>query len=156
MAVPATAAPPAAAAKADIGKRIIAALIDGLLAAAVAWIPFLGGIAASAYILVRDGLELEFMDRRSLGKKLMKLRPVRLDGQAMNIETSIKRNLPLCIGGIGAIFWVIPLLGWILAILLAAVGLMVALVEVVLAVTDPEGRRMGDKFAATKVIEVSD
>ena len=156
MAVPATAVPPAVPVKADIGKRIVAALIDGCLAAAVAWIPFVGGIAASAYILVRDGLELEFMDRRSLGKKLMKLRPVRLDGQAMNIETSIKRNAPLCIGGIGAIFWVIPFLGWILAILLGVIGLMVALVEVVLAVTDPEGRRMGDKLGATKVIEVSD
>ena len=147
-------APPAV--KADLGKRFIAALIDGLLAGGVSILPFIGGLIGAAYILLRDGLELEFMDRRSIGKKLMKLRPLRLDGQPMDVGTSVKRNLPLCIGAVGSIFWVIPILGWILAILLAVIGLIVAVVELVLVLTDPEGRRMGDKLGATKVIEVTE
>ena len=142
--------------KADLVKRFVAALIDGLLAAVVSLIPFIGSIAGAAYILLRDGLELEFMDRRSIGKKVMKLRPVRDDGAPMDVETSVKRNLPLCIGYIGGIFTIIPILGWILALLLALVGLIVGVVEIVLVVTDPEGRRFGDKFGATKVIEVAD
>ena len=155
MAVPAP-EPPVAASKADLSKRFLAALIDGILAAIVAWIPFVGGIIAAAYLLVRDGLELDFADRRSIGKKVMKLRPVRLDGQPMNLETSIKRNLPLCIGAVGAIFWVIPILGWIIAILLGIIGLIVAVIEALTVISDAEGRRMGDKFAGTKVIEVNE
>ncbi|MGC8915950.1 MAG: RDD family protein [Thermoanaerobaculum sp.] len=141
-------------AKADLGKRFIAALIDGLLSAGVSLIPFVGGIVGGLYMLLRDGLELEFMERRSIGKQLMKLRPVRLDGQPMDPVTSIKRNLPLCVGLVGTIFMVIPFLGWIVAILFGLVGLALAVIEVILVLTDPQGRRMGDKLAGTQVIEV--
>jgi uncharacterized RDD family membrane protein YckC len=156
MEVPPSVSPPPPATKADLGKRFVAALIDGILAAVVSLVPVVGGIVGTAYILLRDGLEFEFMDRRSIGKKVMKLRPVRDDGAPMDLETSAKRNLPLCIGAAGSIFVIIPILGWILAILLGLVGLIVAVVEIVLVVTDPEGRRFGDKFGATKVIEVAD
>jgi uncharacterized RDD family membrane protein YckC len=139
--------------KADLGKRIVAAVIDGVLCAVVAWIPFIGGIVAAAYVLVRDGLELEFADRRSIGKKVMKLRPVRLDGQPMDIGTSVKRNLIFVVGAVGAIFAIIPILGWIIAILLGIAALVLGAVELALIVTDPEGRRMGDKMAGTKVVE---
>jgi len=146
--------PPASPAKADLSKRFIAAVIDGVLAAGVSFIPAVGGVVGGLYMLLRDGLELEFMDRRSIGKKLVKLRPVRLDGQPMDPITSVKRNLPLSIGLVGLIFWVIPILGWIVAVLFGVVGLIVAFIELVLVLTDPEGRRMGDKLAETKVIEV--
>jgi uncharacterized RDD family membrane protein YckC len=157
MATPGGAAPaPApAAAKADLTKRFVAMLIDGLLAAVVSLIPVIGGLIGAAYILVRDGLELDFMDRRSIGKKLIKLRPVRLDGQPMDVATSMKRNFPLAIGAVGAIFWIIPILGWIIAILLGLTGLIVAIIEAILVLTDVEGRRMGDKLAGTKVVEVA-
>ena len=159
MAVPETAVPPTpspVAAKADLAKRFIAALIDAVLAAIVSFVPIVGGLAATAYLLVRDGLEIEFAKRRSIGKKLMKLRPVRLDGQPMNIGTSIKRNITLCIGAVGAIFWVIPILGWIIAILLGLIGLLVAIVEAILVLTDKGGVRFGDKLAGTKVVEVNE
>jgi uncharacterized RDD family membrane protein YckC len=158
MATPGNAvpAPAPAGGKADLAKRFIAALIDGLLAGGVSLIPFIGGIIGAAYILVRDGLELEFMDRRSIGKKLIKLRPVRLDGQPMDVATSVKRNFPLCIGAVGAIFMIIPILGWIIAILLGLTAMVIAIIEAVLVLTDAEGRRMGDKLAGTKVIEVAD
>lgn len=155
MAVPASAAP-SATTKADLGKRFIAALIDGLLAGVVSFVPFIGGIVGGAYMLVRDGLDLDFAKRRSIGKQVMKLRPVRLDGQPMTMETSLKRNLPLCIGYVGSIFMIIPLLGWAIAIILGLVGVVVAIIEVIKVLTDPEGRRFGDVFAGTKVIEVAD
>jgi len=142
------------AAKADITKRIIAAVIDGVLGWVVSLIPFIGGLAATAYWLVRDGLELEFMDRRSLGKKVMKLRPVRLDGSPMDIETSVRRNWPFAIGGVTLVLSVIPIIGWLLLVPVALAALIVGVIEAVLCVTDAEGRRMGDKFAETKVIEV--
>lgn len=149
------AAPPAPI-KADLGKRFLATLIDSLLAFGVGLIPVIGGIVGAAYILVRDGLEVDFMDRRSIGKKLLKLRPVRLDGQPMDIATSMKRNFPLAISSVGAIFWIIPILGWIIAILFGMIGLLAFIVEAILVLTDAEGRRIGDKVGATKVVEVTE
>ncbi len=138
------------AGKADLGKRFVEALIDGALAMIVGFIPIIGGLIGAAYMLVRDGLELDFMDRRSIGKKLVKLRPVRLDGQPMDITTSVKRNIPFAIG---PVIMVIPVLGWIIG---PIVAMVIGLIEVILVLTDPEGRRMGDKFAETKVIEVEE
>jgi uncharacterized RDD family membrane protein YckC len=145
--------PTATAAKADLTKRFIAALIDGVINGLLSFlvglaIPFVGGILGAAYVLLKDGLDVEFMDKRSIGKKLMKLRPIRLDGGMMDINTSIMRNWPLAIGSIISI---IPILGWVLGPLIAAVF---SIVELVLVLTDPEGRRLGDKLAGTKVIEV--
>jgi uncharacterized RDD family membrane protein YckC len=145
--------PTATTAKADLTKRFIAALIDGVIGGLLSFlvglaIPFVGGILGAAYILLKDGLDVEFMDKRSIGKKLMKLRPVRLDGGAVDINTSIMRNWPLAIGSIISI---IPILGWVLGPLAA---LVFSIIELVLVLTDPEGRRLGDKLAGTKVIEV--
>jgi uncharacterized RDD family membrane protein YckC len=158
MSVPGSAAPPApppATGKADLTKRFIAALIDGVLMAGVSFVPFIGGIVGAVYMLLRDGLDLDFMDGRSIGKKLLKLRPVRLDGQKMDIQTSVMRNFPLAIGAVGSVFMIIPILGWIVAILLAVVAVIVAFVEIFFVITDAEGRRWGDKMAGTKVIEVA-
>ena len=161
MAVPEGAAP--AVGKAELGKRIIAAIIDAIPAILIAFIlgmiPFIGGIIggllAAGWWLVRDGLDLEFADKRSLGKKIMKLRPVRLDGQPMTLEVSIKRNLPLAFYCVGYLLWIVPVLGHIVSIPIFIIGGLVGLVEAVLVITDAEGRRWGDKMAGTKVIEVA-
>jgi uncharacterized RDD family membrane protein YckC len=148
-----TPTPTQTAAKADLTKRFIAALIDGIIGAVLSFlvglaVPFVGGILGAAYILLKDGLDIEFMDKRSLGKKVMKLRPIRLDGGTMDINTSIMRNWPLAVGSIISI---IPILGWVFGPLAA---LVFGIIELVLVLTDPEGRRLGDKFGNTKVIEV--
>ena len=157
-------AAPAPAAKADLGKRIIADLIDAvpaiILGFVLGLVPFIGGIigglAAGGWWLVRDGLDLEFADKRSPGKKMMKLRPVRLDGQPMSMETSIKRNVTVAGYTVGYLLWVFPVLGHLLSVPIFLLGAVVVLIEAVLVVTDAEGRRMGDKYAGTKVIEVAD
>ena len=154
--------------KADLGKRFLALLIDGLIVMALSFILGMAGrtfsglglLIGAAYILLRDGLAFEFMNGRSIGKKVMKLRPIRLDGGIMDINTSIRRNWPLVLSsiimgiasvsfGIGmfAIAALLGIIGWFASLL--------GLVEAILVLTDSEGRRIGDKFAGTKVI-VSD
>ena len=139
--------------KADLQKRIIAGVIDAVAAMVVGFIPWIGGLVATAYWLTRDGLDIEFMNRRSIGKQVMKLRPVTADGQRTDMETSIKRNWPLAVGGVAQILLFIPIIGWILIPIVAFAALILAIVELVLVVTDPKGRRMGDKFGGTQVIE---
>lgn len=153
-------------AKADLGKRFVAALIDGVVAMIAAWILSMGGIrmyglgllAAGAYYLLRDGLAFDFMDGRSLGKKVMKLRPRRLDGGPMDLETSVRRNWPLALGTliIGLSYFIGGWGGFFFLSWLGALAGLLGLVEAVLVVTDPEGRRIGDKYAGTQVVETGE
>lgn len=154
--VPPAAPEGAVAAKPDLGKRAIAAIIDGAIAAVVGLIPVIGNIIGALYVLTRDGFDYDFMDGRSAGKKLMKLRPVRLDGQKMDIRTSIRRNWPLALGSLAFLFLFIPVLGWLLypLLLIAAIGL--GITELVLVLTSADGRRFGDKLGGTQVIEVDE
>ena len=140
-------------AKADLGKRFLAALIDGALCAVLSLVPVLGWLLSAVYVVVRDGLDVEFMKRRSIGKQVIKLRPVRLDGQPMDLATSAKRNLPFVLGLIGLPLLEIPILGWAVAGLLGVAQLAIGIIEIVLVLTDAEGRRLGDKLAGTKVVD---
>jgi uncharacterized RDD family membrane protein YckC len=146
--------PSAGQAKADLTKRFIAGVIDAVIAVLIGLIPIIGGLIAAAYWLVRDGLELDFMDGRSVGKRLVKLRPVRLDGSKMDIQTSIRRNWMFALGGVVQLLLFIPILGWLLVIPVGLAALGLGIVEIVLVLTDAEGRRLGDKMAETRVVEV--
>ena len=146
-------ASPAPVGKAILGKRLVAAIIDMVIGMVVGLVPVIGGLASAAYWLVRDGLEFEFMDRRSLGKRVMKLRPVTLDGSPMDIMTSVKRNWMFALGGVVQLLLWIPFVGWLFVIPVALVALAIGLIELVLVIVDPQGRRLGDKLANTKVIE---
>ncbi len=141
---------PGAPVKADLGRRIVAAIIDGVIAGVVGVIPVVGGLVGAAYMLLRDGLDLDFMKGRSIGKTVMKLRVLRLDGQAMDIGTSVKRNIPFAIG---PLIMVVPVLGWIIG---PVVAMIIGLIEVILVLTDADGRRMGDKLAETMVVDSND
>lgn len=143
-------------AKADLGKRFIAAIIDGALAGVVGLIPWVGGIIGGLYILLRDGLDYEYLRGRSVGKTLMKLKPVRLDGQPMDVTTSIKRNWMFALGLLSLALLLIPVIGWIALALLWVAAPIIGLVEIILVVTDKEGRRWGDRLGGTKVIETTD
>ena len=145
----------AAGGKADLGKRFIAAIIDAVIAVFVGFIPIIGGLIATAYWLVRDGLDVDFMDHRSIGKKVMKLRPVTLDGAPVDIMTSMKRNWMFALSGVAQLL-AYTIIGLLIAIPLAMLVFLIGIVEVILVLTDSEGRRLGDKFAKTKVIEVDD
>lgn len=140
--------------KPDPLTRFLAYLIDAVAVYAVGLVPVIGGLVGIAYVLVRDGLDYDFMDRRSIGKKIMKLRPVRLDGQPMDIRTSFMRNWPLTIASLAQVLWFVPVVGWVLLPFVVVAAVVVAIVEIVRVFTDPEGRRWGDLLAGTKVVVV--
>ncbi len=125
---------------APFNTRVIAAVIDMLVASGLAWgtLLILPGFASRlsyvvwiGYVLTRDALP--FLGGQSVGKKAMKLQAVTLDGQPLTgkWESSIIRNISL----------VIPVM---------------PLVELFVLLTredKPErGRRLGDEWAKTKVI----
>lgn len=138
-------------AKADLGKRILAAIIDCLIAVVPMFIPVIGAIAGAAYILTKDAIvyvigKNEEWKNKSIGKKLMGLKVVELSGQDVDIMVSSKRNITIAIGSILAI---IPILGWIAAVMVAPI---IGIIECILVLTDPKGRRIGDKIANTQVV----
>ena len=147
---------PSLGGKADLGKRFIAAIIDAVIAAIVGLIPMIGGFIGAAYMLLRDGFSVEFMDHRSLGKKLMKLRPVKLDGGAMDLPASAQRNWMFALGALTLALLYIPVIGWVLIPIVGLAALIIGVMEIILVITNEDGRRWGDRLANTQVIEVDD
>jgi uncharacterized RDD family membrane protein YckC len=140
----------------DTLTRFVAFLIDAVAVAVIGLVPVVGGVVGIAYVLFRDGLDIEFMQRRSLGKKLMKLTVVRADGQPMDLVSSAQRNWPLVFGSLAQILVLVPVIGWILIPFVIIAGAVFVIIEIVRVLTNPEGRRMGDGFAGTRVITAAD
>lgn len=105
----------------------------------------LGALVGAAYLLLRDGFDFKYMRGRSLGKQMMGLKVERLDGAEMDLMTSALRNWPLAL----------PLLSLfgLLWLLLAPIALAIVLVEAGFGLLSPEGRRVGDLLARTRVVE---
>ncbi|NKB90016.1 MAG: hypothetical protein GKS06_17530 [Acidobacteria bacterium] len=139
--------------KADVGKRVLAALIDCGIAIVMAFVPGVGQLLGSAYMILRDGLDLDFMNHRSIGKQVMKLHVETVDGAPLELMTSVKRNWIFAIGPLVPLVFIIPLLGLLLFPFLAFASLALGITELVPALTDAEGRRLGDKWANTIVVE---
>ena len=153
--------PPAAAAGAvgstpDTLTRFVAFLIDAVAIALIGLVPIIGGLTGIAYALLRDGLDIDYIRHRSLGKKLMKLTVVRLDGRPMDMETSARRNWPLVFVSLAQILAFIPVIGWVLIPFVVLAGAVFVVIEIVRVLTTPEGRRLGDGFAGTKVITAAE
>lgn len=137
--------------KADIFRRFIAFLIDGIIASILIYVPILGGIVSTVYTLTKDVIVYEItknpdFKNRSIGKKIMGLEVASLDGKDLNWEISIKRNLTLAIGSVCSI---VPIIGWIVG---AILGFIISIIEIVLIFSDNKGRRLGDKLANTQVV----
>jgi uncharacterized RDD family membrane protein YckC len=74
----------------------------------------------------------------------------------MDLATSVRRNWVFAIGALaGFVAWV-PFFGALAVIVLGLLGFLAGVYEIYLVATDPEGRRYGDRFAGTKVIEVDE
>lgn len=88
----------------------------------------------------------------------MKLRPVRLDGGAMDMETSVRRNWTLALGSAlsGLSYFIGGWGGFFLLTALAGLAGLLALVECILVISDADGRRIGDKQANTQVVVVEE
>ncbi len=131
-------------ADATLGNRLLAALIDGIVAAGLAWavqllniLPFieigsqLSWVVAAGYLISRDSLS--FLQGQSVGKRAMKLQAVTTEGVSLegNWRPGLIRNAIL----------VIPLC---------------SLVELIVLFTRQDSPkpllRLGDEWANTKVI----
>jgi uncharacterized RDD family membrane protein YckC len=119
-------------AKADLGKRIGAGIVDGMLMVTSAalyqrfdTIAFV--IVGAIYLLVRD------MRGQSVGKIMFGLTVIDLEnGKPATLRASIRRNIMLIVPGVN----------------LAAVVL-----EFRAIVRDPQGQRLGDRLAQTQVVD---
>lgn len=126
-------------AKAPVGKRVLAVLVDAALMMIVWFVfravhlGFIGGLLTMAYIFLKDGIDFGGLDNRSVGKKVMGLR-------VMNLAT--KQKCTYVDSLLRQILFIIPL-----------VNIVIALIEFVLVLVDPKGIRLGDKIAKTMVIE---
>lgn len=131
---------------ADPLTRWVSKFLDLLLAAAIAHVlPAVGFYAAVTYVMVADGLQ----PGGSVGKRLLGL-AVRGPHHTCGVRESFLRNsvvavpfalwLSLQTGG-----WLAGALGWV--VLIGALGM-----EGILLVGNPQGRRLGDEFAGTRVV----
>lgn len=139
--------------KADLVKRILAIIIDSVITWLPSAIPLVGGLIGAVYMLTKDAIVAHVTKNEewrgaSVGKKLMGLKVLTEGGQDIDLTASVKRNLPFMIG---PILMVVPFLGWIAAAVLAPV---IGLIESVLVLVDPAGRRFGDRYAGTVVVDV--
>ena len=130
--------------QASVLKRIMARLVDGLVAWALALvIPPVGILAGLIYLGAADG----FQKGQSLGKMVFGLEVLTRDGQPCDLKASLYRNIPFVLS---LIFGIIPLVGWILLVI---VGIPLVLIELWLVAVDDHGSRLGDRIAGTTVLE---
>ena len=149
-------------------RRFAAALLDGTLALLIALAPaaFVPGVLkgrmfgvglllGAAYLLLRDGLPYAEWGARSLGKRWIGIRPYRVDGTPLTWATSARRNAT--VAGAAAVWAALYLVGGYRGIpfgeILLYLAAAVVAAEAVLAAIDPVGRRLGDRWAGTRVIE---
>ncbi|MBI5755564.1 MAG: RDD family protein [Nitrospirae bacterium] len=126
--------------KANILNRFVARFIDLIIAAALSKLLHpVGFFAGLTYLLIADG----FFDGRSLGKKIIKLRTIKADGELCTYRDSILRNLTIAAG---YLFFFIPYIGWLFTLILYAV-------EGLVIVGNEKGLRIGDELAKTFIIE---
>jgi len=132
--------------KANLGRRIVASLIDGVISLVIGLVPLVGGLVAAAFMLTRDGL----FDGQSPGKRIMGLKVVSMgSGREATYADSIRRN---AIFAIPDLVMVIPVIGVVIGVPLA-VALFA--VETVFVLTDPRGLRLGDRFGRTMVVDAA-
>ena len=142
--------------KADLVKRGLAIAIDVVIAVLLSRIPVIGGLAGIGYMLFRDGISLESLNRQSLGKKIMGLKTMRLDGLPVDFPVSIRRNWMFALVTLaGIVFWM-PVLKFVAVLAAGFFSLLIGAFEIYLVFTDKEGRRWGDTFAGTKVVEIDE
>jgi len=122
-------------AKADMGRRLGAATVDGLLLTtcllsyrSLDSVLFL--FAAAIYVLLRDAL---FVRGQSVGKFFFSLLVVSLvTGRPCSRAESVRRNLLFLVPGLNVV---------------------AVILETVTTVRDPQGLRLGDRLAQTQVVE---
>ncbi len=129
--------------KAKFLNRVVAYLIDIVIANIFGLIPVLGGIIGFLFFLFRDGIG----DGNGVGKGLMGLKVVKSpSGAPISYNDSVKRNLNFALP---SLLLLIPVLGHFIYFF---VMLIILIVELVYVVKREDGRRFGDLWAETHVV----
>ena len=107
------------------------------------------------YLLLRDAIPYAEWGSRSLGKRWIGIRPYAVSGEPLTWRLSMRRNATLA--GAATVWAVLYLIGGYKGIpfgefVLGAAGIVI-LFEAVLVAIDPAARRLGDRWAKTRVIE---
>lgn len=129
----------------DPVTRIIGKLIDFLLFLFFTQIfqPY-GTAGGIIYLFIADG----FHNGKSLGKYLTGSSVVDFStGEVCSFKSSIIRNFPI---GLIALFYVIPIIGWLLFI---TAGVLIIAIETYFVFRDSHRQRIGDTIANTVVIK---
>ena len=101
-------------------------------------------LAAFLYVLICDG----FRDGRSLGKRVVGLQVINTTtGKPATFRDSIVRN---CTVAIPVLFFMVPLVGWVLWFL---IGIPILAIEIYLMTRLEQHARLGDTMADTQVSE---
>jgi hypothetical protein len=149
-------------------RRFAAAFLDVAIAMTFALVPAaltqgpaqgrvfgVGLLVGTAYLLLRDGIPYAEWGARSLAKRWLGIRPYPVSGEAMTWRHSFRRNLTVAASfGIPALIYLIgghkgiPFGDWVIY-----ATLVVLLFEAALVGIDPIGRRIGDRFAQTRILE---
>ncbi len=143
--------------KAEPIKRLAAFVADVVIASIpvfVFWLvyPLIGWVLYTLYLLMRDGLEYPFMDRRSVGKYFLNLRPITIDGGYTDLRASFLRNWPIALAGpVYAANAVGAKEAWIGMNGLGLLALVIIVIEALATLTNEPGRRLGDRMAGTLV-----
>ena len=126
-------------------NRYIAKAIDFIIAWALALVLVpVGPFAGLLFLLISDG----FHGGQSPGKRLVRIMVMHKgDSAPIGFRESILRNIPFAIV---YIFFVIPIIGWFLFIV---VGTPIMLLESYLVCEADKGQRVGDILAGTIVTE---
>lgn len=163
--------------KADTAKRIIAVLIDALIALLLYLLlsflltPLFGlghliaTLAAAVFLLFRDAIPIGDLNGASPGKRFLGLRVIQGNGRECDLTASFKRNLTIAAGWLvntaflllALIFSFIPLVEVLIGfagIITGIVVLLALITELVKVISDERGIRLGDILADTVVIEV--
>jgi len=143
-----------------VGLLLIVNLVAGFATFIAQWLSgllfMLGYAVLLAYVLLRDVVGGD----RSIGKKVQQIRVVNTYGAAITLVDSAKRNAIFAVGFLAMVVWgffqMIPVLRCLsapLAILGGVATLAAVVVEVLKVLQDPQGVRVGDQFANTRVVE---
>ena len=133
----------------ELFNRFLAKFIDMLIVLALcqldAFFGFIAPLMGLTYILISDGLSRG----SSLGKLLIGLQVVieNEENQPCSYKHSAVRNIPI---GVVVLFLIIPFWGWVLFFTL---GLLILGIESYQIYQDPNGLRLGDLLAETRVVD---
>lgn len=141
--------------QANILRRFLALVLDGFIAVMMSFIPNVGGSLGVIYFLLRDALPIPSLKHGSLGKKLMKLELLKDNHQPLNVFDSLKRNWPLVFGLLTDPLSLMGEAGLILVPFFVVAAVAFTMLELTLALINPDGKRLGDRLAKTTVAEVT-